>query len=92
MAPVVILQSLPGHLSRNQVEIHPLMGRMTPFSDLVKDCVQSDTDDWSDGQLLCFSCVVKLLGKHLMRWLIQQKVQSTFPAFPLDVTSLICYR
>ena len=71
-------QYLPGRLKWNQTEIAPF----SQLSDLtipgfLREHLKTDEEDWSEGQTLCIECVMKALGKHLMQWLIEQKVQST---------------
>lgn len=84
------VQYLPGLLRWNQTEIAPF-SKFDEFtvSVFIREHLKIDTEDWSEGQSLCIDCVSKSLGKHLMQWLIERKVQGALDLALYELHALL---
>lgn len=73
--PFEVFNNLPGYLSRNAHEITPLQDPTRSHVSLFISQVFPGTTDWSEGKILCKSCVLKLMGQHALNFLREKKAQ-----------------
>ena len=53
----------------------PLKAFRWSFISFVNRYVPSETPDWSEGKILCKQCVLKLMGRHILNSLRENKAQ-----------------
>ena len=70
-----VFNSLPGDLSWNTHETMPIRDPIRAYVPFFNSQVFPGTQDWSGGKLLCKPCLLKVMGRHALNFLRENKAQ-----------------
>jgi len=70
-----VFNNLPGYLSWNTHETAPLQDLTRAHVSSFISQVFPGTPDWSEGKILCRPCVLKLMARHALNFLRENKAQ-----------------